>query len=311
MNETFNVVISSKNKLPGDTNSSMTVKLKEDIYISNDEELHLCMQSFHMVKSFYSCQAGLNDHFQVLFKVPGEPIAIETFDRYLSPGNYDVRTLMQEIKRVTNNALFDITYDPKLNKYLYKNLFQQAIDVYIKCINSGIFFGFDNGKENQIFIPTANVPGTYSTKFINLSGYTNMIIKLSGDVNIENTISNIYGKDYNYDKILGILNISDVAPMDSIAYEDNGSCMFRHKVNSDKVSSFGIEIVNENGAIFPQMTDWILVLKFEISKRVNQFERSEAILWDINYYLASIYSYLNIPSRITFQDLLENRLNNR
>ena len=299
MDKTFNVVISSKNKLANDTNSSVSVKLKEDIYVSNDEELTICLQSFNMIKSFYACQNGLNNYFQVILKLPGISTPIETYDRYLSEGNYNVNTLMAEIKLQTNNALFDISYDQKLNKYLYKNLFQPTFEVYIKPITAGIFFGFENGVEYKI-LPS----GTYSSKFINISGYTHLIIKISGDINIENTVSNIYTNDYQFDKILGIIGINDVAPMDSIVYEENSSGMFKHQIANEKISSFSIQIVNENGVVFPQMTDWLCVLKFEKTKNVNAFENIESILTDINYYLASMYSYFEIPSRITYNDLI-------
>lgn len=301
MNDTFNVVISSKNRSSQDTNSSVSVKLKEEIYIANDEVLHVCMQKFHTLKSFYSCQQGLNNYFQVLFRLPDEQIPIETFDIYLSDGNYDVRTLAKEIKTQTNNALFDISYEPRLNKFLYKNLFQPEFEVYIKPITAGIFLGFENGIEYKIL-----ADGTYSETFINIAGYTNMILKINGDLNVGNTISNMHANEYNYDKILGIFNLSSVAPMDSIIYEDNGSCMFKHKINNGKISEFSIQIVNEDGKVFPQMADWFLVLKFEKTKAKQNSERIENMLNDINYYLASMYSYMNIPSRITLDDLIEN-----
>ena len=245
-------------------------------------------------------QSGLNNYFQVLLKLPNQPIPIETFNIYLTEGNYNVNTLVTEIKSKTNNAMFDISYDVKLNKYLFKNLFQPTFEVYIKPINSGIFLGFENGVEYKI-LPT----GTYSSKFINISGYTHVIIKLAGDITIENTISNIYTNDYQYDKILGIISVSDIAPMDTITYEENSAGLFKHKVSNQKISGFSIQIVNENGDVFPQMTDWICILKFEKVKKKNKMENVESILSDINFYLMSLYSYLNIPSRITYDDLIQ------
>jgi hypothetical protein len=297
--DTFNIVISSKNKYDGDTNSFLTVKLKDDIYIANDDEVYICMQSFNMVKSFYACQSDLNNHFQVIFRLPNEPTVIELFDRYLSQGNYNINSLMQEIKTLTNNALFSISYDSKLNKFLFKNVFQPAFDVYIKPITAGVFFGLENGVEYKI-LPE----GTYSSTFINVSGYENMIIKMGGDVNFENTVSNLQDKEFAFDKILGVLNINDIAPMDSIIYLDAGSCMYKHKVNNSKISSFTIQIVNENGDKFPQMSDWIMTLKVEKIKKGNDFAMTERILQDINYYLSSIYLYLNIPSKITYDDIM-------
>ena len=79
----------------------------------------------------------------------------------------------------------------KLNKFLFKNLFQPTIDVYIKPITAGVFLGFENGVEYKI-LPE----GTVSSKFINVSGYETMIIKMGGDVNIENTVSNLEDKEF-------------------------------------------------------------------------------------------------------------------
>jgi hypothetical protein len=307
------VLISSKNKTKdSDNNAEVSVKLDDMYFNKPADEMYVCMNQFHTIKSFYACQTGLNDYFQVIYRIPGEDIAIKTIDIYLPEGNYDINTLKKQIQIETNNALFDISYVPRLNKYLYKkkvavnpnpeleNPFE--FDVYIKPVNASVFLGFENGVEYKIL-----EEGIYSSKIINLSGYTSMIIKLGGDVNIENTVSNIYDNEYNFDKIMGILNISDVAPMDSILYEDNGSCMFKHKVNNAKISEFSIQIVNEDGVEFPQMSDWILVLKFEKTKAQKDLQEVKDLIEDANFFLASFYSFLNIPSRITLQDLIENR----
>lgn len=301
MNENFNIVISSKNTGVNDTNSSLHVKLEENLSILGDNEIYICMQSFHMIKSFYSCQAGLNDHFQIIVRPVVSP-SDEAIDNYYLPqGNYDVKSLMNEIIKITRGEddIFQMKYEPKLNKYIFTNLFRQDFNVYIKCINSGIFFGFENGKEYLI-----SSQGTYSSKFINVSGYSNMIIRMQGDFNIGSTFSNIYKKIYEYDKILGILNISDVAPMDGIVFEDNGSCMFKYRVNNNQVANFSIEIVNEEGTLFPQMADWIMVLKCERIKPKKDYAQMEKLLTDITYYMAQFYAYMKIPSRITLKDFV-------
>lgn len=301
--EAFNVVISSKNKTsPNDTNSSLLVKLKEDIYTENDEELYVCMSSFNMIKSFYACQAGLNNHFQIITRnITSGDVATDNY--YISEGNYDVRTLMQEIIKLTKGIenLFQITYDAKLNKYLYKNLFQPTFNIYIKPITAGIFLGFENGNEYLI-----SSQGTYSSKFINVSGYTTMIIKIQGDVDITNTVSNICHTDYEYDKILGVINISDVSPMDSITYANNGDNIFRHKVSSRKIPSFKIQIVNEDCKEFTSMTDWIMILRFEkVRKSDTQITQLNQLMADILYYVMKFYAYLQIPSSITLEDLTQ------
>lgn len=301
MSKVYNVVVSSKNKKAQDTNSSMLIKFKEDIFVENDEELHVCMSSFYTLKSFYACQAGLNNHFQVIFRFPDENENIEVFDIYLPEGNYNVATLKDEIRRQTNQ-MFEMEYYSKTNKYLFKNMFQPIYSVYIKPINAGIFLGFENGVEYLILKPEQG--GTYSSKFINISGYTSMILKIEGDVSVDNTISNIDNTDFKYDKILGILSINDVAPMDSIRYEDTNGCMFRHKINNKKIPSFSIKIVNEDGVEFPQMAEWIMMLKFEVIKKDTSMSKMEMLLENMNYMMMRIYGYMEIPTTITLEDVL-------
>ena len=296
-----NIIISSKNRVSNDTNSSVSVKLDNDIFIRQDEECYVNMTSFNMVKSFYACQTGLNDHFQIIAKNPiSNDEAIDNY--YISEGNYDVKTLMLEIMRITKSIenLFQIGYDSKLNKYVYKNLFQPTFDIYIKCINAGVFLGFENGVEYQI-----SSEGTYSSKFINVSGYTHMILKIEGEMNIDNTISNIYDKIYKTDKVLGIFSLTDIVPMGTIKYDNqDGGVNFRYKILNDKIPKFTIKIVNEDGNVFPQMTEWVLSLKFELVKKKDmQMTELLETMSELTYYVKSLYSYMNIPSRITMDDL--------
>jgi hypothetical protein len=295
-----NVIISTQHKRPSDTNSSIYVKLLDNIFVNNESEyLDVSLQSFNMIKSFYACQSGLNDYFQVIFRLPGDPYNVEVFDRYISEGNYDVRTFILEIKRLTNNALFDITYNIKLNKFVYKNLFQQVFEVYIKPINAGIFLGFENGIEYKI-----DVAGTQSSKFINLSGYSQMLIKLEGDVSIENTISNVQSETFEYDRILAILPLQNIAPMDSILYQNDGANIFKHRIGNTSLPSLTIKIVNENGDEFPQMSNWIMMLKFEQTKKDNtQMALMNQILNDILYYVMRFFAYMQIPSNVSVEDL--------
>jgi hypothetical protein len=296
MNSSFiNVIVSSKNRKQTDTNSSLTVQLLENIFVEDDEELYVSLASFNAIKSFYACQTGLNDYFQVFFKQDGQ--IINTFDRYLSPGNYNVKTLYEEIKSKTS-ALFQITYDNKLNKYLYKN--NTFYEVFIKPKTAGIFMGFENDVEYEIL-----ATGTYSSTFINVSGYSQMIIKLEGDAAMDNTISNVSSSTYQYDKILSILPLQDIQPMDSITYIDDGANLFKYKVNNKMIPSFKIKILNEKGTEFPQMSDWIMLLKFEHVKKNSELVSMNQILLDIRYYIMSFYQYFQIPSRLTFNDLID------
>ena len=134
-----------------------------------------------------------------------------------------------------------------------------------------------------------------------------MLLKLGGDMSIENTISNINSSNFEYDRILAILPLQDIQPMDSITYQNEGSSIFKHRISSEVLPSFNIKIVNEDGKEFPNMSDWIMMLKFEqIQKDNSQLTILNSLLSDIRFYIMSFYSYFQIPSRITIEDLIRN-----
>ncbi len=298
----LNFIISSRNKKQGDTNSSMYIQLLDDFYVEQDEQLTVCLSSFDMIKSFYACQPGLNDTFELIIKSDDDTV-IQTC--VISEGNYDVKSLMKEIIHITRSVedMFQISYDSKLNKFIYYNQYNSAFDVFIKPINAGIFLGLQNGFE---YLITAE--GSYSSTFINVSGYTTMMIKLEGDMTIENTVSNVLSTNFTNDTILAILPLQNIAPMDSISYYDDGSCLFKLKITNTKTSSFRISILNEEGKSFPNMADWIMMLKFEKIKNTSpEGSVMNQLLYDIRYYIMSLYAYMNIPSRLTFNDVLGNQ----
>lgn len=296
--DTYNVLISSKNKKYLDTNTEFNVKIDDTFFqnIGDNDEMYVCMNQFHTIKSFYAVQDGLNDHFQVIVRMEGD--TFDTFDYFIQEGNYNVNTFVTEIKRLTNTGFFDMIYDARLNKYLFKNSYQTGFDLFLKPINSGILFGLQNNAE--LFIDV--LEGSYSTKFINLSGYTSMVIKIEGDLNIDNSISNVEEANFRYDKILAVLNVNDKSPMDSITFENDG-CLFKHKIVGSKVNAFKIKIVNEDGTQFTNMADWIMSLRFEKIKKVNQFSLMERLLARLNFFIGAMFLHFDIPVPITLEDM--------
>ena len=292
----LNILVSSKNKKASDNNSHFTVELKQDFVIDDDEEAYISMSSFNIIKSFYAVQAGLNDQFVVKYKIMG--VVTESHTRFITPGNYDVNTLMSEIQALLNGALFEISYDAKKNKFLFKNIFQLDADVYLQCINCGDLLGFHNGQETLIHKEN----GTYSDKFVNISGFTSMVLKIGGDIDLQNSVSNIQQHEFHVDKILGIVPIGDVAPMDMISYNDT-TMAFKNRILNRKISSFDITISNENGDEFVGLDNWIMTLKIEKNVVYKQEQNIALYLHNIEFYLMSLYSYLDIPSRLTFDDV--------
>ena len=78
---------------------------------------------------------------------------------------------------------------------------------------------------------------------------------------------------------------------------------FKNRILNRKISSFDITISNENGDEFVGLDNWIMTLKIEKSVVYKQEQNIALYLHNIEFYLMSLYSYLDIPSRLTFDDV--------
>ena len=252
-----------------------------------------------MIKSFYAVQNGLNSEFNILLKNKTTGEFDEPYIRSISQGNYTVRSLIKELKSKTFDLL-DVSYDDRLNKFLFKRLDVVSdgsidineYDVFIEPINSAVFLGIPNNE--KLLITTE---GVHSPNFINVNGYTTMMVKLGGGISIENSLSNVTNSHFEINKTLAIIDMQQVRPMDSIIYShQNNDDSF--KIYDKKINNFTIEIVNENNQTFPQMSDYILNLCFE--KRTEKNEMLDVIkkmlvrLNDLIFYILFAFDKMNI-----------------
>ena len=280
--EKNNIIISSKNRLSDESVANITITLPKTLVAKENEYFSVNMVQFNSIKGFYSVQKDLNSNFKV-FIYDGDEEYLE-LDMEIPEGNYDVYTLRDKIASKTFNTI-RIEYDKFLNKYIFYNIYNNPdFSVKIMCINSGVFFGLENNIE--YLVP---VDGFYSTKFVNISGYEHLIIHISGDVNIENSISNVSNNKFNQSQILGIIPVSNIAPMDTISYDNNdGGVNFNHKIFNKQITTLKIFITNENGVVFPQLSNYLLTL--QITK--NTINNTENLLSGINQKLEDIAYFI-------------------
>lgn len=280
--EKYNLIISSANRLSTDSISNINVDLEQSLIARDDEYFTVNMIQFNTIKAFYAVQKDLNSNFQVIL-YNNQSEVFDTIDNEIPEGNYNVFTLKDTIASQTLNNI-QIEYDSKLNKYIFKKIVNPLYTVYLKCINSGVFFGLENGVQYLI-----TDEGMYSSKFINISGYENMVINISGDIDIENSITNISNPTYVQSQILGIIPIANVAPMDTISYNNcDGGINYNYKIHNRYIRNLKIQITNERGVEFPQISDYLLSLQFIRHKKDN----SSNVLTEINKKLEDIAYFL-------------------
>jgi len=296
MGDKHNIIISSKHY---ENPSKVIVNLDNDLLCNNNEYWTVSVSSFNMIKSFYAVQNNLNNEFNILLKNKSTEGFDDTYIRSISQGNYTVRSLIKELKSKTFDLL-DVSYDDRLNKFLFKRLDVVSdgsidineYDVFIEPINSAVFLGIPNNE--KLLITTE---GVHSPNFINVNGYTTMMVKLGGGISIENSLSNVTNSHFEINKTLAIIDMQQVRPMDSIIYShQNNDDSF--KIYDKKINNFTIEIVNENNQTFPQMSDYILNLCFE--KRTEKNEMLDVIkkmlvrLNDMIFYILFAFDKMNI-----------------
>lgn len=294
-----NIIVCSKHQ---DNPSKLTVTLDQDLICNENEYWTLNIASFNMIKSFYAVQNNLNNGINIWLMNKSTGMFDEPYFRSISEGNYSVRSLILELKRIFLD-LIDVSYDGRLNKFLFKR-FATVVDegyesvddydVFIEPINSGIFLGIDNGAK---FLVTSE--GVHSTKFININGYTSMLLKISGGVSIDNSIMNITNPHFEANQVLAIIDLNQVAPMDSIIFSNqNDSNNFVYKVSNKKINNFTIEIVNESNVSFPQISDYILNLCFEKKSRQNDaldvIKYISTRLNDLIFYLLYVFDRMDL-----------------
>lgn len=291
-----NIIVCSKNRSDKDTTPSVVnVSLNTPLKCGDNEYFTVSVSSFNMIKSFYNIQTGLNSVFYIILKNQSNPTEIDEFIRSIPNGNYNVNTLLKVLKDITF-GLLNVDYDKILNKFRFtRDLTNQntvGYDLYLRCTNCGSVLGFIDGEEKLI-----TEEGLVSDTFANISGYSSLLIKLDG-LSLNNSYINLNDNNYDISKLLAIVDIASISPMDSIIYNGNNDDCSKYKISDKIIKQFSINIVNENNEMFPQMSDYILNLVFEkhtnnmdINTMFNLFMKR---FDDLIYYITYLFQYLGV-----------------
>ena len=111
----------------------------------------------------------------------------------------------------------------------------------------------------------------------------------------ENSISNFKSNTFQYSKILGILPVADVMPMDTISYNNiDGGMNYNYKIHNKKISFLNLSITNEDFVEFPQISDYILTLQLIKHRKIDELSLVNKKLDDLNSFVTYIMSQMNI-----------------
>ena len=297
MCEKYNIIVCSKNKQPYDRASYVSVNLTTPVICKDNENLSIYVSSFNTIKSFYNVQYNLNNEFNIILKNTVEELV---YFRTIQQGNYNIDNFLEALQSACF-GIISVSYDEKLNKFIFTRVVQdnplfETYDLYISPINCGVLLGLTDGVNKQITIEP-----TYTDTFVNISGYSSLLIKIDG-VSIDKSFVNLTGTNYDVNKIISLIDVANVAPMDSISL-NNSHCNTgtKFKLNDKKIQAFSIQIVNEDNKEFPQFGDFILNLVIEKHRNdMNSIQKSLNIiigrLNDLMFYISWVVKSIGFVS---------------
>ena len=283
----INIYVNSTYKNKSETNNSFLVGLPDNSIVVNDDEIcELSVINFSCYNSFYSCNNNSN-YFQLVFRnILGR--ITNTFDFYLITGLPNLLNIMTDLNNQLSQYL-TITYDKVKNKFIFTRTYPSTNPdyyyLYIKCVNSGTFLGFENGVENLI------TTATLSTIPCNINSITALYINLDGLLFQNNNISN---NDYDGFKISNIIftHTIDVSKNQLITYDNkDGNNNFTFLLNNMyNIKYFKLRCYDQNLNIIDDMPNYYMTLQFNIKKKDNTEQLLKLILdYEKNIYLLLSY----------------------
>jgi len=298
----INIYVNSKNRKSDETPSNFSVIIPDGLLKCNtDEYFSLSVNSFYCYNDFYQCNINSNS-FKIIFRTNLNVVVVLANYGYftLNSGNPNVYDLVSDIN-IKLSGYLTCTYNEIKNKITYTRTYAQTTtyyNMYILCVNSGSFFGFNNNVEILI-----SSTGTESTYPININTIRALTIGIDGDIsfNYNNMESNTTNSLYKASDLIFQMGV-DVPRGYLLEYQNlDGGDSFRYNLgNKDRIKYFILSVYDQDGNTISDMTDYIIHMQFTINKK-NQTDSLLKSLIDYNkqiYLIVGhifdlIYKYLN------------------
>ena len=298
----INIYVNSKNRKSDESPSNFSVIIPDGLLKCNtDEYFSLSVNSFYCYNDFYQCNINSNS-FKLIFRTNLNVVVVLANYGYftLNSGNPNVYDLVSDIN-IKLSGYLTCTYNEIKNKITYTRTYAQTTtyyNMYILCVNSGSFFGFNNNVETLI-----SSTGTESTYPININTIRALSIGIDGDIsfNYNNMESNTTNSLYKASDLIFQMGV-DVPRGYLLEYQNvDGGDSFRYNLgNKDRIKYFILSVYDQDGNTISDMTDYIIHMQFTINKK-NQTDTLLKSLIDYNkqiYLIVGhifdlIYKYLN------------------
>lgn len=278
-----NVFITSRNRDSNEDPCDFLLKFPSGlIRANNNEGIRVNVLSFHIPNNFYNIN-DLNDAFQVIIRGPlGDTVV--PFN--IVHGNYSIITFRDYINTVASQY-FNMVYTTSRNTYSIKSVYADlSKQVLLKPINSGQFFGLDNGIEN----PLSSQQYAESYYTANMCSFDKIVVNCNGlnpeIMSIENIGKN--DPDFERSSILLWVSRTDVPINGMIKYDnyDSGNS-FSYNIYDSTVNAFRITLTDEYNNVLSSALDYTMLLRFEIYQKDSRHLYQE--IAQITEYLKFIY----------------------
>ena len=299
--------ISSANRQETEPIYDFTIDYPDGILSCRGKEyMELNVLSFDMPNSMYNINNS-NNHFEIRID------DIHITQLYIPNGNYSVKSLMVELKKLLGNNIIpishtlhtffgtyvdaisiEIIYNEPQNTYTFKKkitlpfgiTLPLSFTVHIKPINIGQLIGLNNGTEYEI------TTSGMTTNLINLVDYNKIIIRTDNISyyysNIEN-LADMNGNKQLFSNIVFWKSKADVLPYQVIKYNnEDGGNSFTYKIENRQLNSIIFKLTNERGENIIDTPDYMMVVQFNFY----ELEDINGTLKSINTILNQIYSAL-------------------
>jgi len=250
--------ISSKNRQLQDNTYDFIIDYPDGILTCRpNKNMKLNVLSFDMANTMYNIDETNNK-----FKITTNSIP-DT--KTIQPGNYSVKTFMNQLKTLINNNFIVITYNDAQKTYTFTTLMTASNIYKLKPITIGKLIGITDNIEYEI--------GTlgYTTGLVNLINYKKVTVRTENISyyysNVKNIRTNTNNSVISSDIIFWKSN-ADIEPYKILKYNnEDGGNSFVYKIENKQINSIIFLFRNERNEIIYDAPDYMMVIQYNFYEK--------------------------------------------